>query len=53
MIEVMVRHLKNTDTQINHTLFVLPWFYALHEFETDSENMTNTWNKESIKENEI
>ena len=52
MIEDIVKQLKKKDVNSDLDMFVLPWFYTMKKFETDSEKMSNEWVKETAKDNE-
>ena len=49
MIEDMVSYLKKTDIGVDHDMFVLPWYYTMKTFETDSQRMSNVWEKETAQ----
>ena len=53
MIEDMVRFLKKSDIGLNLNMFALPWYYTMRKFESDSERMSDAFEQETMKDNEI
>ena len=52
MVEDIVSCLRKKDAVNDLKVFVLPWYYSLQDFPTESQKVDQAWKKETLKETE-